>query len=167
MDIKYLIYTLENNFTKSFEYTASVRFDVVFENSNVLIILEKLQHLHYNVYNNINTGKHVGYQININDVEIVQQTLAGLVNHYKNILNLNEIPLNLKLYNLLGTLREKIKESEQNNNNEQLVQQTKDLHQYFIGSKTVVPLSQKQKLENKINRDIANTNKGKRIRNKK
>lgn len=167
MDKRKLIYILDSNFTTSFKHTARVLYDLKFENSNVLNTLDKLQQLRKNVENNISTGKHVGYQININDVDIVQQTLAELVNLYKNILNLNEIPSNLKLYDLLGTLRENIEKSEQKNNNEQLVQQTKDLHQHFIGSNTVKPLTQRQKLEKKIKRDIANTNKGKRKIKKK
>ena len=100
---------LDSIFTTSFKHTSKVLFQVEFTNSNALETIEKLNLLKYNVENKINTGKHVGSPIYVEDVLLALNTLTQIVDHYKKITNLPSIAENTKIYKMA----EFIKSSEQ------------------------------------------------------
>jgi hypothetical protein len=83
-----------------------VLYDVSFETSNVLHIVERLIALNYNLSNNINTGKHVGAPITLDDVKLVQVTLKALILHYELAHNITSLPSRLKLHEMLKVIRE-------------------------------------------------------------
>ena len=93
-------------FGSSFKNTAQVLYSITFENSNILETENKLKQLEFNVTNNISTGKHVGAQINIDDVKLVINTLKALKIHYEAIHKITNIPSQLKLYEMLKTIRD-------------------------------------------------------------
>jgi hypothetical protein len=97
---------LDSTFTNSFKHTADVLYSVKFIDSNVTNIISQLATLHSNICNGINTGRHVGYQIQVNDVELIQDTLNKLIQAYKEWYSTQVIPSNLKLYHMLAKLIE-------------------------------------------------------------
>jgi hypothetical protein len=105
MTIIYLINLLDSVFTTSFKHTARVLYSVPFETSNVAKTVEKLKELEYNFTNGINTGKHVGYQITINDIVLVRQSLNSLILHYELMNTIQSIPSRLKLHEMSKELR--------------------------------------------------------------
>jgi hypothetical protein len=101
-----LINLLDSTFVTSFKHTARVLYSVPFETSNVSVIRDRLKELEYNVTNDINTGKHVGANITSDDVRLVIETLNALVIQYELIHSISAIPSNIKLHQMLRTLRD-------------------------------------------------------------
>lgn len=93
-------------FTTSFKYTGKVLYEVEFSNSNVLEVIEKLNVLKYRVENNISTRKHVGAQIDTNDVQLALNTLEKISDHYMKITGLTELSVNTKTYKMISYIRE-------------------------------------------------------------
>jgi hypothetical protein len=93
-------------FTTSFKHTGKVLYEVEFSNSNVLEIIEKLNELKYRVENNISTGKHVGAQIDTNDVQLALNTLEKIIEHYMKITGLTELSVNTKTYKMISYVRD-------------------------------------------------------------
>ena len=106
MTIINLINLLDSTFVTSFKHTARVLYSVPFETSNVSVIRDRLKELQHNVTNNIHTGKHVGANITSDDVHLVINTLNALVIHYELIHGISAIPSNLKLHQMIKTLRD-------------------------------------------------------------
>ena len=101
-----LINLLDSCFSTSFKHTASVKYSVTFETSNVLHTVEKLKQLEHHVKNNISTDKHVGANITVDDVVLAINTLKALIINYELINGINIIPSKLKLHEMCKTLRE-------------------------------------------------------------
>lgn len=141
MTIINLVNLLDSTFVNSFKHTAQVLYSVSFETSNVSKIRDKLIELEYNVSNEINTGKHVGAQITIQDVRIVSETLKALVLHYEFINGIAYIPSNLKIHDMIKVIREHEKPSVNSIAKEVL-------NEILKPSKTKGRLTKKQELKN-------------------
>lgn len=101
-----LIHHFESVFTTSFRHTSSMLYNVTFETSNVAITKTKLIELEHNFKNGINTGKHVGLQITLDDITIVKQSLYTLTMSYELLHEIHAVPSRLKLHEMFKELRE-------------------------------------------------------------
>lgn len=101
-----LINLFESVFTTSFKHTASMLYSVTFETSNVSITKKKLIELEENFTSGINTGKHVGLQITLDEIIIVKQSLNSLILSYELMYEIHTIPPKLKLHEMFKDLRE-------------------------------------------------------------
>jgi hypothetical protein len=101
-----LINLFESVFTTSFKHTASMLYSVTFETSNVSITKKKLIELEQNFTSGINTGKHVGLQITLDDIILVKQSLNSLIMSYELMYEIHTIPSKLKLHDMFKDLRE-------------------------------------------------------------
>ena len=101
-----LINLFESVFTTSFKHTASILYNVTFETSNVSITKTKLIELEKNFTSGINTGKHVGLQITLDDITIVKQSLHSLIIAYEFMYEIHTIPSKLKLHEMFKDLRD-------------------------------------------------------------
>ena len=105
MTIINLINLLDSVFCTSFKHTSRVIYSVSFETSNVNKTVERLKELEYNFTNGINTGKHVGAQITIDDITLVSKTLYSLTLQYELMNEIQSIPSRLKLHEMTKELR--------------------------------------------------------------
>jgi hypothetical protein len=105
MTIINLINLIDSVFTTSFKHTARELYSVPFETSNVNKTVERLKELEYNFTNGINTGKHVGAQITIDDITLVSKTLYSLTLQYELMNEIQSIPSRLKLHEMTKELR--------------------------------------------------------------
>lgn len=101
-----LINLFESVFTTSFKHTSSMLYSVTFETSNVAVTQSKLIELEHNFKNGINTGKHVGLQITLDDITIVKQSLYTLILSYELMHEIHAVPSKLKLHEMFKELRE-------------------------------------------------------------
>jgi hypothetical protein len=108
MTIIKLINLLDSVFTTSFKHTARVLYSVSFETSNVIKTVERVNELENNFVNGINTGKHVGAQITIEDITLVSKTLYSLMLQYELMNEIQSIPSRLKLHEMTKELRDNI-----------------------------------------------------------
>lgn len=108
MTIINLINLLDSVFTTSFKHTARELYSVPFETSNVNKTVERLKELEYNFTNGINTGKHVGAQITIDDITLVSKTLYSLTLQYELMNEIQSIPSRLKLHEMTKELRDNL-----------------------------------------------------------
>lgn len=106
MTIINLINLLDSVFTTSFKHASRVLYSVPFETSNVNKTVEKLKELEYNFTNGINTNKHVGTQITIDDITLVSKTLYALIIQYELMNEIQSIPSRLKLHEMNKELRD-------------------------------------------------------------
>lgn len=106
MSIINTISQLGLNFSTSFKHTANVRYNVLFENSNVCNTVKLLKDLQNNFNNGVDTLKHVGYEITSDDICMAIDNLNDIVNHYKLLNNIQSIPSKLKIYEMTEFIRE-------------------------------------------------------------
>ena len=106
MTIINLINLLDSVFTTSFKHTARELYSVPFETSNVNKTVERLKELEYNFTNGINTSKHVGTQITVDDITLVSKTLYALIIQYEMMNEIQSIPSRLKLHEMTKELRD-------------------------------------------------------------
>lgn len=106
MTVINLINLLDSVFCTSFKHTSRVLYSVSFETSNVNKTVERLRELEYNFTNGINTGKHVGAQITIEDITLASKTLYSLILQYELMNEIQSIPSRLKLHEMSKELRE-------------------------------------------------------------
>ena len=102
----HLISLLDSTFTTSFKHTSAVLYDVAFKDSNISSTLESLNKLETNLRAGVNTGKHVGYPITVDDVLIVKDTLNAILIRYKERFGLTAIPSNSKIYTIMDKLKQ-------------------------------------------------------------
>ena len=95
---------LEMMFGSSFKNTSRVRYDIDFDNSRVVDIIDKLNLLDYKVKHNINTGKYAP-PIDNSDVQIVLNSLEAIVVHFKEINKIQTISPRIKLYDMINMIR--------------------------------------------------------------
>lgn len=98
-----LIAEFEMSFTTSVKHTASVKWNVTFESSNLHSTLTNLEQLKHNLHNNQPNPVHVGWEITLQNVEGIQAILNELLNRWKQHTHL---PPPAKLYKFLDRLRE-------------------------------------------------------------
>lgn len=106
MTIINLINLLDSIFTTSFKHIARELYSVSFETSNVIKTVERLKELENNFTKGINTGKHVGAQITIDDITLARQTLYSLIIQYEFMNEIQTIPSRIKLHEMTKELRE-------------------------------------------------------------
>jgi hypothetical protein len=99
-----VIADFESNYSTSFQYTARVKYDVDFNTSNIDSLTEKLNELKYKVENNLCNDVHVGFQITLEHVVIVQELLQEILNRYLTLFG--RLPINRKIYTINQKLRE-------------------------------------------------------------
>jgi hypothetical protein len=104
MRIGLIIAEFESSFSSSFKHTARVQFNVDFDSSEIQNIIEKLKLLK----NNIETGRaieiHVGWQMDIKHVHMLESLLNQILDKYEEIYYYR--PTNLKIYVVNNKLRE-------------------------------------------------------------
>ena len=113
---------------ESFKFAAKERFNVQFENSAIEEISKKLEQLRQNVHNDIHTGKHVGFAIELPLVIELQERFETILSDYRSLTNTKHIPSTFKLYEVTEKLRSRVSV---NGNNEKIDQ----LHYHLVPTK--------------------------------
>jgi hypothetical protein len=136
-----LINLFESVFTTSFKHTASMLYNVTFETSNVTITQKKLTELEENFKSGINTRKHVGLQITLEDITIVRQSLNSLIIAYELIYGISMLPSKLKLHEMFKELRE-------NGEKKDVTEMAKEvLDKILVPEKAEKKLTKKEKMQ--------------------
>lgn len=102
----------ESLFSTSFKHTSRILYNVTFDTSNVVITSKKLLELQRNFTSGVNTGKHVGLHITLDDITTVEQSLYSLMNEYKLFYGIQVIPSKLKLYDMIREIRGFVEKNE-------------------------------------------------------
>ena len=77
-----VIADFEMSFSTSFKHTARVKYEVDFNNSNIIDTLDNMEQLKNNMSSNKARDVHVGLPITLKDVEHVQLLLKDLIQRY-------------------------------------------------------------------------------------
>ncbi len=104
MKINLIIADFESAFSSSFKHTARTQFDIDFNSSIIQDIIDKLNLLKKKIEAGEVKNIHVGWQMDINHVNLIEQRLNQILNHYEEFFNYR--PLIQKIYSVNSKLIE-------------------------------------------------------------